>query len=150
MTNVKEMDQVLIKNWNYTVKPNDYVFFVGDLCMDRDPKIPDQVLEHLNGRITFIQGNHDANISKKISHFVHHYHGVDLMFLHHPKEVPDDFKGWVIHGHTHNNNLRKYPFFDPHNKRVNVGAELIKYQPIRLKQIYDLIMGNSGKILYLS
>ncbi len=148
-TNVKEMDQVLIKNWNYTVKPNDYVFFVGDLCMDRDPKGPDRVLQYLNGQITFIKGNHDENISKKILNSIYHYHGVDFLFLHNPNDVPDAFNGWVIHGHTHNNNLRKYPFFDPQKKRVNVGVELIKYQPIRLKKIYDLITGKSGQILNL-
>jgi len=150
---VNEMDQVIIKNWNYTVKPDDYVFFIGDLCCTLDKKIPEQFLKMLNGHITFIEGNHDegTTIPNRIPFYIHQYHGIDFLFTHYPesKFIPKGFNGWIIHGHTHNNNLKKHPFFDPNTKRVNVGAELVKYQPIHLKYIYDLIKANSRTIRYL-
>jgi len=31
---VREMNQVLIKNWNYVVKPDDIVYFVGDMTVN--------------------------------------------------------------------------------------------------------------------
>lgn len=152
-TNVREMDRVLVKNWNYTVKPDDYVFFVGDLCCTKDKKVPEQMLKLLNGHITFIEGNHDEKTALPHirPYYIHDYHGIPFLFVHSPNSnlIPIGFKGWIIHGHTHNNNLKKHPFFDPHNKHVNVGAELIKYQPIPLKYIYNLIKNNSGMIQYL-
>lgn len=152
-THVREMDQVLINNWNYTVKPSDYVYYTGDLCCTRDNALSQQMLHALNGNIVFITGNHDENtrIEKKNPFVIYRYRDVDFLFTHYPRspDIPEGFDGWVIHGHTHNNDLRNHPFFDPKHKRVNVGAELIKYQPIALDNIYRLIKSNSGSIRYL-
>jgi len=144
-TNVHEMNRVLINNWNYTVKPNDYVFFVGDLCLDS----PEDYLTKLNGNITFIEGNHDSQIITKKAQHQYNYHGIDFLFVHKPDQAPEDYPGWIIHGHEHNNKIKQYPFFNPKNRRINVGVELVKYQPMRLKYLYDLIKSNTGMIPYL-
>ena len=52
---VKEMDEVLIKNWNKCVKKGDTVYFLGDFAW-RNVK---EYLAKLNGQIHWVRGNHD-------------------------------------------------------------------------------------------
>ena len=66
------------------------------------------------------------------------------------EEKPDDFDGWVIHGHHHGNDIRRFPFFCRKKKRINVSVELVKYSPVPLDYICDLIMGENKKIIALS
>jgi calcineurin-like phosphoesterase family protein len=143
-SDINEMDSVLINNWNNTIKPHDIVFYVGDISLNSHQSY----ISKLNGNITFIQGNHDSQIPSVKDFFEYNYHGIDFLFIHDPKHAPKNYPGWIIHGHEHNNKIRKYPFFDPVNRKINVGVELVKYQPVRLKYIYDLIMNKHETIPY--
>ena len=58
------------------------------------------------------------------------------------------FDGWVIHGHVHNKELAKYPFFNPDKRTVNVSAEMIGYRPISLDEIHTLVTGADEVILF--
>lgn len=148
-SNVREMDRVLITNWNNTVKNNDFVYYLGDLSLNNGHSSPIADFHRLNGQIKFVQGNHDGSLSFAKEEIYFNYHGIDFLFIHDPKIIPLDFHGWAVHGHVHNNHLKQYPFFDPQNRRINVGVELIKYQPLRLKYLYDLITNHHGRIEYL-
>ena len=53
------MNQVLIKNWNNTVKKEDRIFVLGDFCLSGKNKII-EIGKQLNGRKTLILGNHDS------------------------------------------------------------------------------------------
>jgi calcineurin-like phosphoesterase family protein len=59
--NVTEMNKKLIANWNAKVGPDDTVYHLGDFCRTRkgDPSFSDYE-KKLNGKIVFIQGNHDG------------------------------------------------------------------------------------------
>lgn len=52
----EEMDEVLVANFNSTVKPNDKVYFLGDIAINRRGL---NVLSRLNGDKVLIKGNHD-------------------------------------------------------------------------------------------
>ena len=144
---VREMNEVLIKNWNNVVKPDDLVFFVGDMALGSS----DEYIAVLNGNIYFIWGNHDETSDPDSMHasVPYSYKGIDFLFIHEPEMTPSEFKGWVIHGHHHNNNLKKFPFFDPDKKRINVSVELVKYQPVSLDYIHCLIIDRHEKIVRL-
>jgi len=150
-SNIQEMDNVLINNWNFTVKQNDTVLFLGDLT-HRGGTNPHFYLSKLHGRKIFINGNHDGRINIGTNSLLYSYSGIEFFLTHDPRDtsdIPADFHGWVIHGHVHNNDLKNYPFFDPGNKRVNVSVEAIHYQPIPLQKICDLIESeNRGLLLY--
>jgi hypothetical protein len=45
----------------------------------------------------------------------------------------------LIHGHKHNNNLKRYPFYNPKIKTVNVSCELTKYTPVEIDKIISVI-----------
>lgn len=107
------MDEVLVRNWNHCVRPTDTVYFFGDLA--HGERLADEYRRRLNGAITFIRGNHDdGSLGGTEDIFLRHA-GLDFMLTHDPKSgtKSQGFPGWTIHGHTHNNDLRRYPFFDP-------------------------------------
>lgn len=54
----KEMEKVLIDNWNNTVQKKDTVYILGDFCWGKAEEWV-RLLRRLNGRKELIQGNHD-------------------------------------------------------------------------------------------
>lgn len=70
-----EMDRVLIKNWNDTVQPNDYVFTLGDFAWSNSPHIINNYLNQLQGQIFFLPGNHDKE--RAIKHLPNHVTKID-------------------------------------------------------------------------
>lgn len=52
------MNEILIKNWNATVKPGDIVFHLGDVALGPWSEW-DAVLKRLNGAKVLVVGNHD-------------------------------------------------------------------------------------------
>ena len=133
------MDEVLVRNWNATVKSGDRAFFLGDLSYNRRGAPVRDARGRLSGRITYIRGNHDGGIRDAVDDITLDYRGIRFLMVHDPKYAPDDFNGWVVHGHTHNNRLADYPFFDPVNRRINVSVEVIGYRPVALSYLAGLI-----------
>lgn len=58
-TNIKEMEEGLISNWNSVVGDNDEVYILGDFCFSRDYIKVGSILKRLNGKKILIRGNHD-------------------------------------------------------------------------------------------
>ena len=68
-SNVKEMEDGIITNWNSVVTSKDTVYHLGDFTMapyiegasykDRYINIANELLDKLNGKKYLIRGNHD-------------------------------------------------------------------------------------------
>jgi calcineurin-like phosphoesterase family protein len=140
---VERMNKVLVNNWNRTVRPFDKVYFLGDLAR-RDT---DKWLRKLNGKIIFIKGTHDrrSKIKRLYKRRVLRYKGWQFLLIHDPEEVTN-WDGWIIHGHKHNNNVKKFPFFNPKNKTVNVSCELTYYTPVEIDKIISIIKKGRTRI----
>jgi calcineurin-like phosphoesterase family protein len=139
VADVSEMDHVLVKNWNYTMTPENRVYFLGDLSYGTTLEETLQFRKKLKGRITFIKGNHDAyNLTSLHSETIEQ-EGIRFFLVHDPADAPVEFDGWVIHGHHHNNDLRHFPFIDFKTRRINVSAEVIGYIPVSLRELCALI-----------
>jgi calcineurin-like phosphoesterase family protein len=138
-SDVREMDHVLIKNWNYTISPANRVYYLGDLRYGTDALPALQYRQKLKGNITFVTGNHDDEVPDTVPSCLLDYGGFRFLLIHDPADCPSVFDGWVIHGHHHNNDLRHYPFIDFEHRRINVSAEVIGYSPVNLKDICELI-----------
>jgi len=134
-TNAGEMDRVLIRNWNMAVSQGSRVFYLGDLRYGHPGPPPSHYLGQLNGNITFIRGNHDDRRLEAIPSTTLEYEGRNFLLIHDPADAPEDFDGWVIHGHYHNNDLRRFPFINPEEKRINVSAEVLGYTPVTIREI---------------
>jgi len=138
----KEMNEVLLRNWNSTVRPFDTVYFLGDLTFGPDRHSCDYWLERFNGRVFFIRGNHDADLIHKATelpnNFVVQYRGHKFMLSHKPSR-PAYWTGWIIHGDKHNNHLDEYPFINRARMTLNVSAEVVNYKPISIENILSEI-----------
>jgi len=134
---VKEMNTVLLKNWNNTVKDIDTVYFLGDMSFGRGSRDPLYWLQRLKGQVRYVRGNHERiPIGKEYE--IIEYKGYKFLLVHDPERVKS-FDGWIIHGHVHNNKLRKYPFINAKRRTINVCVEVINYKPISLDEIIKLI-----------
>lgn len=142
---IREMDRILIRNWNWTVKGTDTIFFLGDLSYMSE-ELPEDYLGQLGGNIVYIEGNHDPCIPDMPHCVLMRYRDVPYLLIHDPAEIVKPFPGWVIHGHVHNKDITRYPFFDPIRKRINVSAEMVGYRPISFDEIHDLV-ANTDRIL---
>ena len=61
-TNVEEMNNAIVTQWNSQVRPEDTVYFLGDFSLN--PKYVQQYLPLLNGSVHLISGNHDKCFMK--------------------------------------------------------------------------------------
>ena len=59
-SNVEEMNQVLIENWNKTVAVDDVVYVLGNFAWD--PSTAEETLTKLNGNIVIVPGEIDEPI----------------------------------------------------------------------------------------
>lgn len=61
-SDIAELDEFMIAQWNSTVSPDDIVYNLGDVSFAHDfPRI-ENVLRRLNGQHHLIYGNHDGQI----------------------------------------------------------------------------------------
>ena len=139
ISDVREMDHVLIKNWNYTISSLNRVYYLGDLRFGRDALPALLYRKKLKGCITFIQGNHDDPELGAVPSVTLKHQGFTFLLVHDPASAPEEFDGWIIHGHHHNNDLRHYPFIDFEHRRINVCAEVTGYVPENLNTLCTIL-----------
>lgn len=133
--NTNVMNHELVSRWNGAVTNKDSVFFLGDFIISGHIGY---WINRLNGKKTFIRGNHDRKLKHTIPNKILYYRGYRFLLIHNPHKIPRNWSGWVIYGHIHNSNLLKYPFIDGKNKRINVSAEVIDYRPLSLDYLVSL------------
>ncbi len=134
-SSVIEMDAVLLDNWNFTVRPDDEVIYLGDLRYGRNAPPASHFLEGLHGKVTLIAGNHDDPLPGALPSLEITYQDLRFLCIHDPGMVPEGYQGWVIHGHIHNNDPHRYPFINGVTRTINVSAELVDYTPVSLDEI---------------
>lgn len=130
---VEEMNKILLKNWNKTVKKNDIVIHLGDLFLGRKDDAR-AFLPKLNGNKILIMGNHDHWSEefyrecgfKTVSRFPILYKGFFLM-SHAPLQLSETTPYFNFYGHVHNDN--KYQ--DNKTSRC-LSVERINYTPALL------------------
>jgi len=130
--NVDDMDEDMINRWNHIVGPNDKVYHLGDVVMNRRYL---KLVERLNGRKELVLGNHDIFDTSEYLKYFKRVHGsvkLDSLVLTHIPVHPDMLPRWSrgnIHGHVHGNSLTD-PLY------TNVSVEVIDYTPIP----FDIIL----------
>jgi len=148
---VDQMDETMIERHNSVVKPKDTCWFLGDVVINR------RFLAHvsrLNGRKRLILGNHDIFKNKDYYNAgfedLHAFKKFDGFVCTHIPVHTDSLGRWGVnvHGHTHNNHMRKIvsfyaktgePIYSSDGARdsryVNVCVEQINYTPISLEDL---------------
>ena len=103
----EEMDEEMVKRWNDTVRPNDKVYHLGDVVINRKA-LP--TMARLNGDKVLIRGNHDIfrdDEYRKYFRELRAYHVMNGMILSHIPIHSDSLGrfGTNIHGHLHANRV---------------------------------------------
>ena len=110
------------------------------MSFGRKSRPADYWLRKLNGHIIFIKGNHEK-ISRRFNVYdklILNYQGKRFLLIHDPYEAPKDFDGWIIHGHTHNNE-QEYPLINKQKKTINVSVEVTNYKPLLIDDLLKMI-----------
>ena len=138
--NVRAMNRALVSNWNNTVRPQDTVYFLGDWAFGRRSRPAKYWMRRLKGHIVCIRGSHDRR-----QRGIRFYNwrelprgGYKFLLIHNPDEKLGSWDGWVIHGHKHNNNMRKYPFINGKIKTINISVELTRFSPVSIDYLLSL------------
>jgi calcineurin-like phosphoesterase family protein len=132
------MHEALIQNYLNVVKPNDVVFWCGDIAFMQDPAI-NSIIGQLPGYKVHIVGNHDFDRSNKLKNIVmderHLCYALDintgidnfqLLLTHYPiTRIPVNCVN--VHGHLHQNVADSW--------NINVSVECTNYSPINLRDI---------------
>jgi len=105
----EEMDEEMVRRWNERVRPNDKVYHLGDVVINRKHLA---TLSRLNGDKVLIRGNHDIfKLEDYTKHFrdVRGYHVMNGMILSHIPVHEESIGrfGVNIHGHLHANRVMR-------------------------------------------
>lgn len=155
----EEMDEEMIRRWNERVRPNDKVYHLGDVVINRRA-LP--TLARLNGDKVLIRGNHDIFRDTEYREYFRElraYHVMNGMILSHipiHEESLGRF-GTNIHGHLHANRVMKRAsttaefvergskeWIDPRYHCVCV--EHTDFTPILFEDVIKRIEAEGGKI----
>lgn len=153
-SSVEEMNEALIQNWKYLVRPEDHVYVLGDFAMTGPTKI-EPIMKRLNGHKFLIRGNHDwhmryrrwlmmgfemvtdntsmiaGNVPLLLSHFPFKQ-SVDVDDRYVERRISDDGKSILLHGHVHCSYKQK-------GRMVNVGTDVWSYAPVHLDELLALV-----------
>ena len=146
----EEMNEVMIARWNERVKPNDKVYHLGDVVINRRFL---SVLDRLNGDKVLIKGNHD--IFKMEDYYprfrdIRGYHVMNGMILSHVPVHTDCLErfGCNIHGHLHANRVMRENGYGGHEidpRYFNVSVECIDFAPILFEDAIKRIQEQGGQ-----
>ena len=161
-----EHDQMIIKNWNEVVGPDDEVYHLGDIMLEGN-EYGLKCLKQLKGHIHIILGNHDTTTRAELYKECYNVVSVDyalqlkigknyFWLCHYPTITAnyDDDKPWAkhlinIYGHTHQKTkFYTYPTedgsYNPYMYCVCLDAH--NNYPVSLEQILEDIKNKKMEI----
>ena len=147
-----EMDEAMVAAWNDRVKPNDKVYHLGDVVINRKAL---KILHRLNGDKVLIKGNHDIFRLDEYTPFFRDIRGSHVMngmiLTHIPVHETNLYRfGTNIHGHLHTNRVMMTKHkgaaeeIDP--RYFCVCVEQTDFKPIALEEVMKRIKEQGGTV----
>jgi calcineurin-like phosphoesterase family protein len=140
---IYEQHEVLVKNFNARVTPEDWVVHNGDFAFKNSiggkkgegvPKKYSEWAKDFNGHWIYIQGNHDKNNSLKtpFTKLYMHYGGKKICIVHNPAHADLNCE-WNFTAHVHL--AWKIKRLSNKSIAVNVGIDAWDYKPTTFEEI---------------
>jgi len=139
----KEMDSIIINNFNAKVKPDDLCICYGDFCFGKSseaPNAPKKSFKYYRNElncknIIFIRGSHDKNngVKTPIRSIVISIGGHLIKCVHDPKEAEKEYF-FNFTGHLHGKN-GKFTRITNKSFIVDLSVENWNYYPITYTEI---------------
>jgi len=134
-TNIEDMNNVMINNWNSIVKENDKVVHLGDFGFGGGEELS-EICAKLNGHKMLIKGNHDNRKTNEWWKNTGFNDVLDGGFIykefylmsHKPLFINEKSAFINLHGHIHQNKMEGSQYY-------NVCVEHHNYTPIALNDI---------------
>jgi calcineurin-like phosphoesterase family protein len=156
-TDPDEMDEEMVRRWNDRVQPEDKVYHLGDVVINRKSL---KTLARLNGNKVLIRGNHDIFRDEEYREYFRElraYHVLSGMIMSHIPLHPSSLGrfGVNIHGHTHTNRVTKASGVDAdtgnilYSKEIDtryhcVCVEQTDFAPILLSDVIKRVTAEGG------
>jgi len=148
-TSVEEMDETMVDNWNSVVRPQDHVYHLGDVTIERGSKNSQQaqrfvrLIRRLNGHKRLILGNHDHYpVQVYLEAGFEKVRGTGrwlegCLLSHYPVHPQSLGRARVnIHGHIHEKpDYKPVLAVDRLVPYINVSVEVTFYRPTALTDI---------------
>ena len=144
------MDEAMVERWNARVRPNDKVYHLGDVVINRKAL---KTLSRLNGDKVLIKGNHDIfRLEDYTPYFrdIRAYHVMNGCILSHIPMHESNLGrfGTNIHGHLHAHRVMKMDYgreiVDP--RYHSVCVEQTDFRPILLEDVFKRIIEEGGSV----
>ena len=135
-----EMDEHLVQMWNERVRPQDKVYHLGDVVINRRAL---KTLSRLNGDKVLIRGNHDLFRDSEYREYFRElraYHVLHGMILSHipVHEASLGRFGVNIHGHLHYQRVRRAREVNAKTGEILYGSEIdTRYHCVCVEQTPD-------------
>ena len=141
---VREQEEVLIKNWNDVVTAEDTVYMIGDFGLSESEEETRRVCQVLNGTKILVMGNHDTNSPEwyrncgfaEASPWPIIIEGFWIL-SHEPLYINENMPYANIYGHVHANPSYK----DASRQSVCVCVERTDYRPISFEDVRKKVLG---------
>jgi calcineurin-like phosphoesterase family protein len=153
-SSIEEMDEVMIKNWNYCVSNSDVIFFLGDFSYRSSEEKANEILSQLRGQKILIYGNHDEDFVYKQKHskFRSFWNLIaprldltvldgkekQLLVLHHYAQRvwnKSHYGSWHLYGHSHN----QLPEISG-SLSFDIGVDCHEYRPWNYVEVKEKMM----------
>lgn len=148
--NPEEMDEFMVEAWNERVRPNDKVYHLGDVVINRRSL---STLSRLNGDKVLIRGNHDIFRDEEYRKYFRElraYHVMNGMILSHIPIHPDSLGrfGTNIHGHLHANSVMTEieGHVVPDLRYICVCVEQTDFAPILFEDVIKKVIAQGGEV----
>ncbi len=137
----EEMDEFMVKAWNDVVRPQDKVYHLGDVVINRKFL---SILSRLNGHKKLIRGNHDIFPIKDYLMYFEEVYATRLLDHFIMSHIPLSETcltaryGVNVHGHLHAHEIDS-PLY------LNVSVEKTNFAPIELPDVLQMIEAKQGQ-----
>ena len=155
-----EMDEFMVKAWNERVRPQDKVYHLGDVVINRRCL---KTLARLNGDKVLIRGNHDIFRDDEYRQYFRElraYHVLNGMILSHIPIHSDSLGrfGVNIHGHLHAHRVKRARGVDAKTGTILYSDEIDPryhcvcveqtpdFAPILLEDVTKRIIAEGGEV----
>ena len=150
--NADEMDEEMVKRWNETVRPNDKVYHLGDVVINRRAL---KTLGRLNGDKVLIKGNHDIFRLEEYTPYFRDIRGSHVMngmiLTHIPVHESNLYRfGTNIHGHLHSSRVMTTAKFMRKQivdtRYFSVCVEHHDFRPVLFEDVVKQIKEQGGEV----
>lgn len=151
--NADEMDDEMVRRWNETVRPNDKVYHLGDVVINRKSL---STLHRLNGDKVLIKGNHDIFRLEEYTPYFRDIRGSHVMngliLTHIPVHPAQLYRfGCNIHGHMHSNRVEMVDQHTGNGTKIDpryfsVCVEQTDFRPILFEDVLKRIRDQGGTV----